>query len=265
MIVLNEYSKWLEVNGKSEHTIKQYGQQIRDFLSEIKLEDISEETIITYLLKLKEKYSPKTVNLYRTAIKSFLDYSKKDIPIPKQLKIDQRLPEFITLKYFEENVIPIVDLVFENPLKIQTILYFMFFSGLRVGELSLLKRKNFNLKERTVKIFAPKTKKERIIFYNKKAKNLLEMYFSTTPETKNAFNAQTSTIKGYFNTLKPYIKDINFHPHLLRHSFANHFLVNNGEISVLKEFLGHASIQSTMRYAGLNQEQLKKKYDEFIK
>jgi len=265
MIILSEYSKWLEVNGKSKTTIEQYSQQIRDFLSKIKLEDISEKTIITYLLELKNKYAPKTVNLYRTAIKSFLDYLKKDVPIPKQLKIEQKLPEFITLKYFESNVIPMIDLIFENPLKIKTIMYFMFFTGLRVGEISLLKRKYFNLKERTVKIFSPKTKKERIIFYNKKTRNLLDMYFGTTPESKNAFNTETSSIKGYFKRLKPYFKDINFHAHLLRHSFANHFLVNKGEISILKELLGHASIQSTMRYAGLNQEQLKKKYDEFIK
>ncbi|KKL08955.1 hypothetical protein LCGC14_2570700, partial [marine sediment metagenome] len=34
-------------------------------------------------------------------------------------------------------------------------------------------------------------------------------------------------------------------------SFAAHFLMQGGDISDLKEFLGHKSIQSTMRYAGL--------------
>ncbi|CAI0796098.1 Tyrosine recombinase XerD [Serratia liquefaciens] len=37
--------------------------------------------------------------------------------------------------------------------------------------------------------------------------------------------------------------------HVLRHTFASHFMMNGGNILVLKEILGHTSIQMTMRYA----------------
>lgn len=39
--------------------------------------------------------------------------------------------------------------------------------------------------------------------------------------------------------------------HVLRHSFASHFMINNGNILTLKEILGHADIKMTMRYAHL--------------
>lgn len=37
--------------------------------------------------------------------------------------------------------------------------------------------------------------------------------------------------------------------HVLRHSFASHFMMNGGNILVLRDVLGHADISMTMRYA----------------
>jgi integrase len=37
--------------------------------------------------------------------------------------------------------------------------------------------------------------------------------------------------------------------HILRHTFASHFMMNGGNILVLRQILGHADIKDTMRYA----------------
>lgn len=37
--------------------------------------------------------------------------------------------------------------------------------------------------------------------------------------------------------------------HVLRHTFASHFLMNGGNILVLQRVLGHTDIKMTMRYA----------------
>ncbi|OTA13987.1 integrase/recombinase [Xenorhabdus beddingii] len=37
--------------------------------------------------------------------------------------------------------------------------------------------------------------------------------------------------------------------HVLRHTFASHFMMNGGNILVLQQILGHSSIMMTMRYA----------------
>uniref|UniRef100_A0A1A9VZ74 Tyr recombinase domain-containing protein n=1 Tax=Glossina brevipalpis TaxID=37001 RepID=A0A1A9VZ74_9MUSC len=39
--------------------------------------------------------------------------------------------------------------------------------------------------------------------------------------------------------------------HVLRHTFASHFMMNGGNIIALQEILGHANIQQTMAYAHL--------------
>ncbi|WP_286976888.1 tyrosine-type recombinase/integrase [Pseudomonas sp.] len=44
--------------------------------------------------------------------------------------------------------------------------------------------------------------------------------------------------------------------HILRHTFAAHFIMSGGHIVTLKEILGHASLNMTMRYAHLAPEHL---------
>lgn len=44
--------------------------------------------------------------------------------------------------------------------------------------------------------------------------------------------------------------------HILRHTFASHFMMNGGNILALQKILGHASLAMTMRYAHLAPEHL---------
>ncbi|PLY44070.1 integrase [Janthinobacterium sp. ROICE36] len=44
--------------------------------------------------------------------------------------------------------------------------------------------------------------------------------------------------------------------HILRHTFASHFIINGGNILALQKVLGHQSLAMTMRYAHLSPEHL---------
>ena len=55
------------------------------------------------------------------------------------------------------------------------------------------------------------------------------------------------------------VRKIRFHD--LRHSFASHWVMNNGELYVLKEILGHSDISTTQRYAHLSKSFLVEKAD----
>jgi len=46
--------------------------------------------------------------------------------------------------------------------------------------------------------------------------------------------------------------------HILRHSFASHFIMNGGDILTLQKTLGHSDLKMTMRYAHLSPEHLEK-------
>ena len=44
--------------------------------------------------------------------------------------------------------------------------------------------------------------------------------------------------------------------HVMRHTFASHFMINGGNILVLQKILGHSSLTVTMRYAHLAPDHL---------
>ncbi|WP_372985515.1 tyrosine-type recombinase/integrase [Marinobacter sp.] len=44
--------------------------------------------------------------------------------------------------------------------------------------------------------------------------------------------------------------------HVLRHTFASHFVMNGGDILSLQKILGHSTIVMTMRYAHLSRDHL---------
>lgn len=83
-----------------------------------------------------------------------------------------------------------------------------------------------------------------------------EIKRSTPPDEKRLFC-------GSINAFRVAIKyaDIRLPrgqlSHVLRHSFASHFIMKGGNIVVLKEILGHSAIETTMRYAHLSPEHLK--------
>jgi len=44
--------------------------------------------------------------------------------------------------------------------------------------------------------------------------------------------------------------------HVLRHTFASHFMMNGGNILTLQKILGHSAVTVTMRYAHLSPDHL---------
>lgn len=262
--MLNKYKHWLIVNGNAPDTVKNYLIRVSKFLKQVPINKISEEKISNYLLQLHEKFEASTINAYRNAIKSFADFLKKDIEIPDCLPTKQTLADSINEEFFEKEILPVVESEFRNSIKVKAILYFMFYTGIRISEIEL-ERNKFNFKNRTAKIYQKKVKKERIVFFPNKASKIIQIYFTYEPEDINAFNLKKAGVKHIFKKLNTYFKDINIYPHLFRHSFATMFMERGGDVYVLKEFLGHQSIQSTMRYVGLKTSKLKALYDEKIK
>jgi len=74
----------------------------------------------------------------------------------------------------------------------------------------------------------------------------------------NQYGEFTSSIGAFRRALKA--ADIELPKgqaaHVLRHSFASHFMMNGGNILMLQKILGHSSINMTMRYAHLSHDHL---------
>jgi site-specific recombinase XerD len=136
----------------------------------------------------------------------------------------------------------------------------MFYTGLRLGEIISLHRKDFDFEKKEFKLFMSKTKKERIMFFTEKVEKALQEYFTSDPETLNAFNLSYNAVRYIVFKLAGEITDVHVHPHLFRHSFAISLLRNGVDISVVSKLLGHSNITTTQRYLGLYTEELKEEY-----
>ena len=53
--------------------------------------------------------------------------------------------------------------------------------------------------------------------------------------------------------------------HSLRHTFASNLLEAGAEVIAIKELLGHASIQSSERYAKLSNQRVKQAYQQAMR
>jgi len=259
--MLDKFKEYIKLN----YSNLTYYYRVREFLKEVSLENISEETIQKFILTKKETKAIETINLYIKALKVFLKFLKKDIELPKLFKPIEKVPDYIDLDYFEKQIIPVVECIFKNPLRTKAVLYFMFYTGLRRNELYTIKRKDIDLKEREVKIYAQKVKTEEVRFFPQKIADLIKTYFSVEPEINNAFNLFKNTVTNIFKTLKPHFKDIKLRPGLFRHSYATYLFEQGAGALDLQKFLGHKNIQSTLKYTNRNKTVMKKKYDEFTK
>ena len=261
---LEKFKEYLLAN-YSKKTTNSYYYMIKKFLRETKTENLSEDIINKYIFKIKDNCPVETANGYIKAIKVLLKFLKKNISTPKILKPIEKNPDRITLEYLENKIIPVAECIFENPLKVKTILYFMFYTGVRRDELLTLKRKNIDLKEREAKLISPKSKKEIVRFFPQEVSNLIGNYFTTELEENNAFNLKKNTVQCIFKTLKPHFRDIKLRPHLLRHSFATYMHEQGADAFDIKNFLGHKNIQSTMKYVRKDKNIMKKKYDKLTR
>ena len=143
------------------------------------------------------------------------------------------------------------------------ILSLLYDSALRISELLNLKVQDINLNGiKTVQVWHGKGNKNRIVPISDDTANIIKIYIEGYNKQANDFlftnnkneKLCSNTVRKILNKYcdKARKMDPTFlehiYPHLLRHSKATH-LINRG-VSVLevKEFLGHASLESTQIY-----------------
>jgi integrase/recombinase XerD len=148
--------------------------------------------------------------------------------------------------------------------KIEALIGFLFYSGIRKSELLGLKRSDFNVEESMCKVYG-KGRKERYIYYPSQIKEKIITYFKSEDETSNAFNISLYDITYLTKILKKYFPNKNITVHLFRHSGARNMIDKGIPLGTVSRLLGHSSIQTTIIYTDPNQETIKRQYQEKMK
>lgn len=278
----------LKMTNKSKNTISSYKNTLYAFLDYIvgifedfEIKNIKKSTILNFfeykneILQKQVEISPNTKKLLYTHLKTFFKYIEDEnedklydfskifdfkINIPKRIPkgLDESEKEKL-LQYLEnlninsENII-----TYRNSL----IIKMFFYCGLRKNEMINLKVSDFIEEDETYVIYIiGKGDKERELFIKK---SIIDFELNELKERMFKYICETSTgklmdgsqvyrmIQSIYNKL-----NIKASVHDLRHTFAKTLSYQNVDITVIKELLGHSSIQTTAIYTNPSRKRIK--------
>lgn len=292
-IDLNSFKSYLEEAGKiikdpesPEYKIA-YKDSYNPCANDVALNTIDRKVIRGFLASLHKSCCHKrTVARRLSSLRSFFKYAqfRKLLSVNPTdeldtLKLDKTIP--VSLSYEQ------VQLLFDQPnldfyleFRDRTIMELFYSSGLRVSELVLLDRADFDPANLLVKLKG-KGKKERVIPITKNAADWIGSYL-THPERyrdgKEHF-AQVDDRAIFLNklgtrlTTRSVDRKFNYYlnrsglsgkvtPHTIRHTIATHWLENGMDLKTIQVLLGHSSPATTTIYTQVSSKLKKKVYDE---
>ena len=145
-------------------------------------------------------------------------------------------------------------------------------TGMRIGEMVLLNRKDINFSERECIVFG-KGDKERVVYFDARTKLHLQEYLNSRADNNAALFVSLRTphkritIGGIELRLREMGKRLNImkvHPHKFRRTLATVAIDKGMPIEQLQRLLGHQRIDTTLQYAMVKQSNVKIAHKKYI-
>ena len=134
-------------------------------------------------------------------------------------------------------------------------------TGFRPSELFRVEARDCDLKARTITLWETKTDYPRTISMTARARDLIAARMPTgTAPTHILFPFDKEWMRYPWDRARNqlgYANDPQFVPYICRHTCASRLVQNGVPINVVREWMGHKTIQMTMRYAHLAPSNLK--------
>ena len=226
-------------------------------------ERLTDEQIQQYLVYLirhrKLSWSSCNVNFsgLHCFYKRFLNRPQTEFSIPPRPR-QKKLPEILS----RQEVLKLIDAAHDE--RHRALLMITYGSGLRVSETVHLKPHHIESDRMLVRIEQAKGRKDRYTLLSQKALDELRIYWKVRRPEKWLFYGRdkaqpmdvTTAQKIYYCTKKAAGITRGKGIHTLRHCFATHLLEQGIDIYLIKRFLGHLSIQTTLGYLHLLPDRL---------
>ena len=185
-------------------------------------------------------------------------------------RFGRKLPDVLSVPEIEA-LLDAVDLTHPQGLRNRAIVEILYGSGLRVSELTGLRRSAIYVEEGFLRILG-KGSKERLVPIGGPALDWLLRYLREVRLAQPAARDSEDTV--FLNRRgRPLSRVMVFHivrdlaraagldrdisPHIFRHSFATHLIEGGADLRAVQEMLGHASITTTEIYLHLDREYLR--------
>lgn len=181
-----------------------------------------------------------------------LGHWKKDNPLAKlrQFKIPERELSFLTLDQIDTLLKSLVSPNNRHTLLISKV---CLATGARWGEAEMLKTSQ--LRGNVIQFAKTKSGKVRAVPISEDLRKELLAHHDPKETGNRIFANAYSAFREAIERAKIELPEGQL-THVLRHTFASHFMMRGGNILTLNKILGHASLAMTMRYAHLAPEHL---------
>ena len=146
-------------------------------------------------------------------------------------------------------------------------------SGIRVAELAGLNRSDIDFDVREVKVYG-KGGKYRTSFINAKAEVSLKKYLSCRCDENEALfvslrkpykRLSTYGVRKMLHTIEDKSATAGIIPHRFRHTVATQAVSNGMPIESVQAILGHSQITTTMRYAHISSDKVKRDHEMYMR
>jgi integrase/recombinase XerD len=266
----------------ADNTIDSYKNDLKKFkeflnLKKISLKGINEKKLTDFIIFLKKKnLEGSSISRSISAIKGFYKFlifrnkiSSNVLNYFESPKVERKLPEYLTQKEIDTLLNKNIDT--QQGIRNKAIIEFFYATGLRVSELSGIKKSDINWNERWVKVIG-KGNKERIVFFPQSTEDILKVYLQNNKykdmpylfvnKSGNKLSRQSLwKIVKMYGKIALFIKNIK--PHTIRHSFATHLLERGLDLRTIQQLLGHKNINTTTIYTHIGKTYIKEAYKKF--
>lgn len=271
------------IEGFSKRTEEYYLSTLSYFEKTIKCDICSADTnvIRDYLINYQKinNCSNVTLDTIRRILSSFYKWlEEEDFIFKSPMKRIHRIktPVIIKPALSDEQIEIIRKQVINNKRNI-AITDLLLSSGIRVSELVRLNRSSINLNARTCIVFG-KGAKQRITYFDVKTKIELENYLKSRKDKNRALfvtshkrNKNGTYTRLKINTVEKIIREAgikadieNVHPHRFRRTLATRAIDKGMPIEQVQVLLGHKKIDTTLRYANVQQANVRYSHQKFI-
>lgn len=271
-----------KIEGCSKRTEEYYGAALTYFEKHINCPicSVKTEQIREYLINYQKinNCSNVTLDTLRRILSSFYKWLEEENYILKSpMKRIHRIKSPVIIRpAFTEEQTEVIRKSASNNLRNLAIIDFLLSSGLRVSELVNLNRSSINLNTRTCIVFG-KGAKQREVYFDVRTKIELENYLRNRKDKSRAlFVSSRKNKNGTYsrlciNTVEKIIRDIgektdilNVHPHRFRRTLATRAIDKGMPIEQVQVLLGHTKIDTTLRYANVQQSNVKYSHQKYI-
>lgn len=214
-----------------------------------------------------------TINGHLSLLTELFDFLREDRQMPTQPVIRRRhrllAPTTLPKPLAEADLLAFFKVI--DSIRDRLIFLLMLRCGLRVSEVCSLTWQDIDLEAASVRINNSKGQVDRVVYIAPDLEKALQLWQARSKLSPYLFPSRRrrSSPLGRGDLhwqMKKYLRlagvQANYSPHCLRHTFATQLLNAGVSLEVLKELMGHRSIQMTLRYTKLYEATKRQQYDQ---